>query len=168
MKVVVFGDFNCPYSRLASARVDAMQARGIDVEWRAVEHDRSIPSKGVQVSGELRNELEREIREIAELMVPPEDVAFVIPDVRPNTRDDCELFARLSGGAADAFRRECFDAIWDGGPGAATDGPRDSEQADAWQIEWESIPDRMVPLLVEDATQTRGVEALRRLGELLG
>ncbi len=41
MDLTVYGDFNCPYSYLASQRVDALARSGrAEVEWRAVEHDR--------------------------------------------------------------------------------------------------------------------------------
>ena len=45
MKLVLYGDFNCPYSYLASTRVDVLLERQIaEVEWRAVEHDPAIRS----------------------------------------------------------------------------------------------------------------------------
>jgi hypothetical protein len=44
MRLVVYGSFNCPYSLLASRRVDRLIDLGIaDVEWRAVVHDPDIP-----------------------------------------------------------------------------------------------------------------------------
>lgn len=54
MELVVYGDFNCPYSCLASARADILVERGIAaVEWRAVEHDPSIPMPSEPVDGDL-------------------------------------------------------------------------------------------------------------------
>ena len=39
MHLIVYGDFNCPYSYLASQRVDELARLGqAGVEWRAVEH----------------------------------------------------------------------------------------------------------------------------------
>ncbi len=41
MMVIVYGDFNCPYSYLASQRADLIACGGVAaVDWRAVEHDR--------------------------------------------------------------------------------------------------------------------------------
>ena len=45
--LVVYGDFNCPFSALASRRVDRIEAQGrARVDWRAVEHDEQIPRTG--------------------------------------------------------------------------------------------------------------------------
>ena len=46
MNVIVYGDFNCPYSYLASQRADLLSRAGIVVDWRAVEHDRGLPVTG--------------------------------------------------------------------------------------------------------------------------
>lgn len=43
MKLTVYGDFNCPYSNLASQRADQLIRGGMaQVDWRAVEHDRRL------------------------------------------------------------------------------------------------------------------------------
>ena len=45
MKLTVYGSFNCPYSFLASLRVERLCGLGVaDVEWRAVVHYRSSES----------------------------------------------------------------------------------------------------------------------------
>jgi hypothetical protein len=42
--LAVYGDFNCPFSALATARATVLEARGLAViEGRAVEHDPAIP-----------------------------------------------------------------------------------------------------------------------------
>jgi 2-hydroxychromene-2-carboxylate isomerase len=52
MRLIVFGDFNCPYSFLASQRVDALQRLGwAEIEWRAVEHAPWLSKTGTPTSG---------------------------------------------------------------------------------------------------------------------
>jgi 2-hydroxychromene-2-carboxylate isomerase len=47
--LVIYGDFNCPYSYLASQRADLLCRSGhAAVDWRAVEHD-----PGLTVTGNL-------------------------------------------------------------------------------------------------------------------
>jgi 2-hydroxychromene-2-carboxylate isomerase len=44
--VIIYGDFNCPYSYLASQRAGLLSKAEIAVDWRAVEHDRRMPVTG--------------------------------------------------------------------------------------------------------------------------
>ena len=49
LELVVFGDFNCPFSALASVRVTQLEESGVArVTWRAVEHDPDIPEQGTR------------------------------------------------------------------------------------------------------------------------
>jgi hypothetical protein len=46
-KVIVYGDFNCPYSYLASQRAEGLIRGGLArIDWRAVEHDRGLAVTG--------------------------------------------------------------------------------------------------------------------------
>ncbi|MER3453261.1 MAG: hypothetical protein C4344_06425, partial [Acidimicrobiia bacterium] len=83
--LVVYGDFNCPYSYLAHLRADALAERGVTIEWRAVEHDTSIPAPSEPVTGELAEALAREVEEVRGLARPGEALAIGVPPVHPNT-----------------------------------------------------------------------------------
>ena len=57
MRLVVYGDFNCPFSALASARVAVLEDRGLaEIDWRGVEHAPEIPAAGDVCSDETRTD----------------------------------------------------------------------------------------------------------------
>jgi 2-hydroxychromene-2-carboxylate isomerase len=59
MKLTVYGSFNCPYSFLASLRVERLSRLGVaDVEWRAIVLDRGVLSGGLPVAGKLATVLD--------------------------------------------------------------------------------------------------------------
>jgi hypothetical protein len=172
MKLIVFGDFNCPYSRLASDRVNRLIEAGLaDVEWRAVQHDKDIPAQGRPVAGEVETELKEEVEEIRSLLRPGESVKLELPKVRPNTAEPSRMYASQPEEEKDAWRTKAFDTLWSGGgslselPGPGTG---DASVAEAWQREWMAFEKRMVPLLVlPDGYISRGLGALKRLADLL-
>ena len=62
MKLVVYGDFNCPLSYLASVRVDAIHAAGLAaIDWRAVERDSGIPDHGRRYDRELADAVDHDL-----------------------------------------------------------------------------------------------------------
>lgn len=111
--IIVYGDFNCPYSYLAGRRVDALQRLGrVEVEWRAVEHDPHLPVTGTP-SGPDAAMWERELAEVASLARPGERPPATVPALISNTRAAVAAYAEAVGdGVQDAVRRALFDAIW--------------------------------------------------------
>ena len=71
MTVIVYGDFNCPYSYLASQRADLLSKAGVAVDWRAIEHDRRLPVTGSRTDAG-RAGRDRELTEVASLALPGE------------------------------------------------------------------------------------------------
>jgi len=112
MNVVVYGDFNCPYSYLASQRADLLGRAGVAVDWRAVEHDRGLPVTGSR-SDRDRAAWDRELAEVASLALPGEDVPDGPPVLVSNTKAAVAAFAEaVSDGVAGELRRRVFRAIW--------------------------------------------------------
>lgn len=113
MNVVVYGDFNCPYSYLASQRADRLIRTGVArVDWRAVEHDRALALTGTP-SGPGCGEWERELAEIAGLALPGEDAPAAPPPLVSNTGAAVAAYAEaLTDGFADELRRRLFAEIW--------------------------------------------------------
>jgi predicted DsbA family dithiol-disulfide isomerase len=180
MKLVVYGDFNCPYSCLASARADVLVARGIaEIDWRAVEHDPAIPTPSEPVEGELAAMLDREVVEVRGLLRPDEAFTIRRPRVHPNTHAAVAAFAATPPEDSAAMRRRLFDALWVDGRDigdeavlrdlGAGDGARAGgrERAAAWRDEWLGLERHLVPMLVlPDGYVSRGLGALSRLADL--
>ena len=111
MTVIVYGDFNCPYSYLASQRADLLSKAGVAVDWRAVEHDRRLPATGSRADAG-RAGWDRELTEVASLALPGEQVP-VLPATISNTEAAVAAYAEaVSDGVADELRRRLFLAIW--------------------------------------------------------
>lgn len=113
MKLTIYGDFNCPYSYLASQRASQLIRGGMaQADWRAVEHDRRLALTGTS-SAAGRGTRERELAEIAALALPGEHAPAAPPPVVSNTRAAVAAYAEaISDGIADEVRRRLFRAIW--------------------------------------------------------
>jgi 2-hydroxychromene-2-carboxylate isomerase len=112
MNVIVYGDFNCPYSYLASQRADLLSRAGVAVDWRAVEHDRGLPVTGSRPDSD-RAAWDRELAEVASLAWPGEEVPAGPPVLVSNTKAAVAAYAEaVSDGVADELRRRLFRAIW--------------------------------------------------------
>ena len=113
MKLIVYGDFNCPYSYLASQRANQLIRGGMaQADWRAVEHDRRLALTGTS-SAAGRGTWERELAEVAALALPGEHAPAAPPPVVSNTRAAVAAYAEaVSDGIAAELRRRLFRAIW--------------------------------------------------------
>jgi len=111
--IVIYGDFNCPYSYLASLRADRFIAAGLDVEWRAVEHAGSLPVVGRRLDDAGQHEISEELDSVRQLLTPEEEFAAATPSTLPNTAAANAGYAEAVGsGVGDAVRRLLFDAYW--------------------------------------------------------
>ena len=112
MTAIIYGDFNCPYSYLASQRADLLSRAGVAVDWRAVEHDRGLPVTGSRSDSD-RTTWDRERAEVASLAVPGEHVPDRPPVLVSNTNAAVAAYAEaVSDGVAGELRRRLFRAIW--------------------------------------------------------
>jgi predicted DsbA family dithiol-disulfide isomerase len=173
--LLVYGDFNCPFSALASARVDVLLDRtSARIEWRAVQHDTAIPAAGEPVTSEMAASLEREVETIRDLSETDLCLHLTAPRVRSNTALASVALAG-AGDDADGLRRRLFAAVW--AEGRDISGPaelrrlganeRDLDRARRWQAEFEALPQRVTPTLVAPAGDiSSGLDALARLASL--
>ena len=175
--LVVYGDFNCPYSALASHRADRLADAGIaEVDWRAVEHDPDAPLPSEPVSGDLAVTLQRELDEVRTLMEPDEDLILATPLVRPNTHAAVTAYGRAAKDDRPVVRQRLFRALWvdrrDIGIGSVVralvpEVGQGTGDWQLWQAEWRAFERRVVPMLLfPDGYVSRGIGALRRLRDL--
>jgi predicted DsbA family dithiol-disulfide isomerase len=180
MKLVIYGDFNCPYSCLASARADGLLMRGLaEVEWRAVEHDPSIPAPSEVADDDLAAMLGREVAEVRGLLRAAEVFPIAPPPVHPNTATAVAAFAEASPVTSDGLRRRLFAGLWFDGRDIgdptvveALGGElvrRPVSVVRDWRRMWLGLERPMVPMLVlPDGYVSRGLGALVRLADLGG
>lgn len=113
MTVVVYGDFSCPFSLLASLRIDSLIESGHDIEFRAVEHASHLPVVGRRLDDAGKAELAAEMDEVRALLMPGEEFPEKVPASLVNTRAAVSGYAEAFGiGVGDEVRRLLFDAYW--------------------------------------------------------
>lgn len=113
MSVVVYGDFNCPFSYLASRRVDVLVKAGLDVEWRAVQHAPGLPVTGQRLDAAGQAEMNAEVGVVRQLLLPDEELAVGALSLLPRTEAAVSAYAEAVGaGVGDEVRRLLFDAYW--------------------------------------------------------
>ena len=178
IELIIYGDFNCPYSCLASVRADQLIELGqAEVEWRAVEHDPTIPTPSPRVDGAVAATFDRELAEVRAQLEPGEQVPIRRPAVRSNTAAAIAAFASAPAGEADRLRRRLFAAYWDDARDIANPAelkmlgatPRSggAQVAARWREEWLGLGRTVVPMLVlPDGYVSRGLGALARLAAL--
>jgi predicted DsbA family dithiol-disulfide isomerase len=174
-QLTIYGDFNCPFSALASARADVLLAAGThDIDWRAIQHDRTIPPAGEPVVGDIASALLAEVTTILELSKRDVQLHLVVPPIRSNTALASAAFAS-AGDEAHGLRRRLFAAVW--AQGRNLGDPTELRRLDAdgldlpvarhWQDEFDARPRPVTPTLVlPDGYISRGLGALDRLAEL--
>ncbi|MGH8911078.1 MAG: DsbA family protein [Acidimicrobiia bacterium] len=177
-RLIIFGDFSCPFSALASHRAAALEANArAEIEWRGIQHLPDQPLAGVVVEAGLATKYEREVEQIRSLLMPTEDFPLKVPSVQPNTGLAIAAFAAAAPDDRALVRQRVFEAFWFegadiGAPGvlAGLGAPPPDQPPPAaaeWQAQWESFDKRMVPMLVmPDGYLSRGLGALSRLAAL--
>jgi predicted DsbA family dithiol-disulfide isomerase len=175
MLLTIYGDFNCPFSALASARADILIAADLcAIEWRAVQHDSTLPAAGEPVEGNVAATLEAETATILALSARDLRLRLLVPPVRSNTAMASAAFA-AAGDKAHRLRGRLFAAVWAEGRNLSDPAElrrlganaSDATVAARWQREFEALPQPITPTLVlPDGYVSRGLGALARLADL--
>lgn len=110
--LVVYGDFSCPRSYLASRRLDALAATGVEVDWRAVESDPTLPVTGRLLGASDQHDM----ASAAALLTSDEDLPWLPPELVPKTQAAVAGYAEAYGvGVGPDVRRVLFAAYWTDG-----------------------------------------------------
>lgn len=176
LNLIVYGDFNCPFSALASARSGYLERHGLaEVDWRAVEHAPDIPQDGRELIGDLRDEIQREVDQIRSLLKDGEADPLTIPSRQPNTSRATAAYASTPTVDRPKIREALFAAYWMHDEDL-TDPETlmrqgvihtDEPTAAQWRDEWLTLPKPIVPVMVlPDGYISRGLGALARLVQL--
>lgn len=111
-RIVLYGDFNCPWSYLASRRAAVLATDGVHVDFRAVEHEPWRPSRfrnsSVRFSC-LREEMDRVLAEL----LPGEELPYSLAGFVPYTQAAVSGYAEAyAAGVATQVRHLLFEAFW--------------------------------------------------------
>ncbi len=185
--VVIYGDFNCPFSAVANARADRLVSAGrLTVDWRCVEHDPTIGPNETPLTPGQESEFRSELDQITKLLAHDEPNRFRVPSRRLNTRGLNHVYAATPPAHRHALRGALFDAYWvddrdltslgvltkivdeftahDWENSAHDSADVATKTTAAWQREWEGLPEPIVPtMIIEHGYVSRGLGVLARL-----
>lgn len=177
MQLMMYGDFNCPFSALASSRVARLERTGIaEVDWRAVAHDLEIPVAGERVGGARSHAYAAELEQVRGLLLPDETLALKVPADRANTVAATEAYAATEPPSRAQTRIDLFRAYWEEGKNLADPEVLDAmglasrapTTAAAWRTEWLDFDRPLVPVMrLPDGYVSRGLGALARLADII-
>lgn len=177
MQLVIYGDFNCPFSALASSRVTRLeQAGAAQVDWRAVAHDLEIPPDGEAVEGANPHAYQAELDQVHGLLLPDERLTLRLPAVRSSTVAATDAYAATEPRSRSRVRLELFRAYWEQGRDIGDPvvlntmrlDTRNTALAAEWRSEWLHLDRPLVPMMrLPDGYVSRGLGVLARLSELI-
>jgi hypothetical protein len=111
--MIVYADFNCPYSYLASMHADALLRAGYPIEWRAIERAPLLPVAGRRLDAAGQAEVDDELKTLRTLTLRSEQLPATPPAFTPNTKAAVAAYTEAVGaGVGDEVRRLLFDAYW--------------------------------------------------------
>ncbi len=113
MTITIYGDFTCPFSYLASRRVDLLTSHGVHVEWRAVEHARQTPLTGLHLSEDQAQQMKEEWESVERLLLPGERLPGKAPTMLASTQAAVAAYAEAVGAGVSGIVRDLlFTAYW--------------------------------------------------------
>jgi hypothetical protein len=112
MVIIIYADFSCPYSYLASLRADQLLWSGAaEIDWRAITHRRG-PSDGGPRPDDGNDDRDRGLAAVAALARPGEQGPHPLAGPVNEGATVAAYAEAVSDGVQDQLRRRLFDAIW--------------------------------------------------------
>jgi len=103
MEIIIYADFSCPYSYLASLRADQLLWSGAaEIDWRAITHS----------TDDGRDDRDRDLAAVAALAGPGEQGPHPLAGPVNEGATVAAYAEAVSDGVQDQLRRRLFDAIW--------------------------------------------------------
>lgn len=111
-RLVLYGDFNCPWSYLASRRAAVLAEHGVEVELRAVEHQPWRPGRFADSSVRF-TALRAEMDQVVSHLLPGELLPYSLAGFVPYTAAAVSGYAEAHvAGVAAEVRDLLFEAFW--------------------------------------------------------
>lgn len=111
-RLVVYGDFSCPWSYLTWRRTEALRAAGVQVDWRTVEHD-PWHLVGPVDAGDRFTALRTELDRVQQHHLPGEVLPRTLAGFVPFTAAATSAYAEAYGAQVAApARRLLFESFW--------------------------------------------------------
>lgn len=111
--LLVYADFSSPSGCLASHRIDALLAVGVNIQWRAVELHPQLPVMGAPIVGQASTAMEQAMSAVTGRLLPGEVLGWKTPAMAPHTQAAVAAFAEAEGaGVADDVRQLLITAYW--------------------------------------------------------
>jgi hypothetical protein len=184
--IVIHGGFTSPWSYLASRRVTRLELDGVEVDWRAVEHDRG-PGERPPGAPSSFDGLREEMEQVVGALLPGERLPYSLAGFVPHTGAAIDAYAAAyAGGSGAAIRQLLFEAFWVhafdladaqvvhtlvadacGGEVPGTDRPADPLLSRRWAAGWPPLGTELPVLVVEDTVALGGAAAVEWLGHEL-
>jgi hypothetical protein len=113
MEIIIYADFSCPYSYLASLRADQLLWSGAaEIDWRAVTDRGGPPPDDGRNYRDERDDRDRELAAVAALARPGEQGPHRLAGPVNEAATAAAYAEAVSDGVQHRLRRRLFDAIW--------------------------------------------------------
>lgn len=111
--LVVYSDFSCPRCYLASQRAAELARRGVEVDWRAIQHGSRVSVTGTRRDAEAQSVATDALEDARKLLRDGEHLPAAVSPMAPTTKAAISAYAEgRVARAGEEVRRLLFEAYW--------------------------------------------------------